>query len=68
MPTSVYAAKVVNAVLKPAPANSVWKGSRSSRVWLVLNIFPRVFLDYYFAMVCNMGKLAKFMKNQRKDN
>ena len=68
MDTAVYAAKVVKAVLKPYPANSVWKGSQASKVWLLLTVFPRIFWDYYFAMLFNMGKLAKFVKAQRKSD
>ena len=59
MDTAVYAAKVVRAVLKPYPANSVWKGSQASKVWLLLTVFPRIFWDYYFAMLFNMGKAGK---------
>ena len=68
MDTAVYAAKVVKAVLEPYPAHSVWKGSQASKVWLLLTIFPRIFWDYYFAMLFNMGKLAKFVKAQRKND
>ena len=68
MDTALYAAKVVKAVLKSHPASSLWKGAQASKVWLLLTFFPRGFWDYYFAILFNIGKLAKFVKAQQKND
>ena len=68
MATEVYAEKVVKAVLKPAPAPWLWKGSQASLVWWVVSFFPRGFLQYYFTKVFNMDKLSRVVMDQRKND
>ncbi|KAK0514798.1 hypothetical protein JMJ35_002177 [Cladonia borealis] len=68
MATEVYAEKVVEAVLQPAPAPWLWKGSQASLVWLVVNFFPRGFLQYYFTKLFKMDKLSKIATDQRKND
>ena len=66
MATEVYAEKVVEAVLKPAPAPWLWKGSQASLVWLLVNLSPRGFLQYYLTKFFKMDKLSKIVTEQRK--
>ena len=67
MSATDFAAEVVEAVLKPKPAASIWTGPQATMVWLMLGLFPRVFWQYYFSRLINMDKLARIVKDQKKN-
>ena len=66
MEATAYAEGVVKAALGTKPTRSLWRGHQAWNVWLLLQIMPKIFWDYYFTKTFNLTKLAQLVKGQKK--
>lgn len=68
MATDDYAERVLRAALSPSPPRTLWEGSKSWLVWLLLSTMPLVFWDLYLSRTFGLHKPIDYLQSHKKDS